>query len=391
MSVEAKTGNATPYTEKTESPLPAFNLNNKEKNATASPDGKWVAYTRNNNLFAKELSTGKEIQFTHDGSDDIYSGYAAWLYYEEILGRSSHYRAFWWSPDSRHIAFMRFDESEVPIFPIYNSETQHGILEKQHYPKVGDKNPSVKIGFVSVEDPAIHWADFNEKDDQYFGMPEWTPGGSELWVQWMPRSQDNLKIYAVNPLNGTKKELYDEKQKTWIDLDLENRIQFLPSGKGFILKSDKSGWMQLYLHRMDGTLVNPITQGEFTVTDLEKVDEPGNTLFFKARKENSARTDLYRIRLDGKGLTRLSFGEFSHDVNLSPHGKYFITTYSNLSTPPRMALVDNKGKLIRELADSRGNAYPDYALAKTELVRVKSSDGLFDLPMTIIHPGNIPY
>ena len=386
MSVEAKTGNAIVYEKKPIEPTPAFNLNNNEKNPTSSPDGKWVAFTRGNNLFAKELSTGKEIQFTQDGGDDVYNGYAAWLYYEEILNRASHYRAFWWSPDSKHIAYMHFNESQVPVFPIYNSEGQHGLLEKQHYPKAGDPNPAVKIGIVSTDGPSTVWADFNEKDDQYFGKPFWSPDGSTLWIQWMPRRQNNFKIYAINPMTGAKKELYNESQKTWVDLDLDDRLEFLGSGKGFILKSDKSGWMHLYLHRMDGTLENPITQGNFTVTEMVLVNEKTKTVYFKARKENSARIDLYKVGLDGKGLTRLTFGDFSHDPSLSPNGSYFITTYSNLSTPPKMALVDGNGKFVRELADSKGSEFDSYNLSKTELVHVKSSDGLFDLPMTIIYP-----
>ena len=227
MSVDAKTGNAIAYDKKPAESTPPYNLNNKEKNPTPSPDGKWVAFTRGNNLFAKELSTGKEVQFTQDGGEDVYSGYAAWLYYEEILGRASRYRAFWWSPDSKHIAYMHFNESQVPVFPIFNSEGQHGFLEKQHYPKAGDTNPAVKIGIVSTDNPSTVWADFNEKDDQYFGKAFWASDGSALWIQWMPRSQDNFKIYSVNPGTGAKKELYDEKQKTWIDLDLDDRIAFL--------------------------------------------------------------------------------------------------------------------------------------------------------------------
>lgn len=386
MSVDVKTGNAVLYEKKPAEPTPSYNLNNKEKNPTPSPDGKWIGYTRGNNLFAKEISTGKEIQFTQDGSDDIYSGYAAWLYYEEILNRASHYRAFWWSPDSKHIAYMHFNETQVPVIPIYNSEGQHGFLEKQHYPKAGDTNPAVKIGIVSIDNPATVWADFNEKDDQYFGKLFWAPDASALWVQWMPRSQDNYKIYSVDPHSGAKKELYDEKQKTWIDLDLDDRLEFLASGNGFILKSDKTGWMHLYLYRMDGTLVNAITQGNFTVTELVNINEKTKTVYFKARKENSARIDLYKIGLDGKGMTRLTFGAFSHDPSLSPGGKYFITTYSNISTAPRMALVDGSGKIIRELGDSRDSEFENYQLAKTELVRVKSSDGMFELPMTITYP-----
>jgi len=386
MSVDVKTGNAVPYDKKPAALPPSYNLNNKEKNPTPSPDGKWIAFTRANNLFAKELSTGKEIQFTQDGTDDVYSGYAAWLYYEEILGRASRYRAFWWSPDSKHIAFMHFNESQVPVFPIFNSEGQHGLLEKQHYPKAGDTNPAVKIGVVNTDNPTTVWADFSEKDDQYFGKPFWTPDGSALLIQWMPRSQDDFKIYSVNPGTGTKKELYDERQKTWIDLDLDDRLAFLESGKGFVLKSDKTGWMHLYLYRMDGTLVNAITQGDFTVTELVSLNEKTKTAYFKARKENTARIDLYKIGLDGKGLTRLTFGVFSHETNLSPSGKYFITTYSNISTAPKMALVDGNGKMVRALADSKGSEFDSYNLSKTELVHVKSSDGLFELPMTITYP-----
>jgi dipeptidyl-peptidase-4 len=144
--------------------------------------------------------------------------------------------------------------------------------------------------------------------------------------------------------------------------------------------------MHLYLHRMDGSLVNAISQGDFTVTELLKVDEKTNTVFFQARKENSARFDLYKTGLDGKGLTRLTFGVYSHEPDLSPNGKYFITTYSNISTPPKMALVDNKGKLIRELGDSKGPDFDQYALSKTELHYVKSADGSFNLPMTICYP-----
>jgi dipeptidyl-peptidase-4 len=388
-SVDVKSGKAIFYKD---SPLetPAAQdtrSQDADKNISPSPDGKWIAFTRKNNLFAKELKTGKEIQLSNDGSDNVYSGYAAWLYYEEILGRASRYKAFWWSPDSRHVAFMHFDESKVPVFPIYNAEGHEGFLEHQHYPKAGDKNPEVKIGITSIDNPVTIWADFNEKDDQYFGTPYWLPDGSALWVQWMPRLQNNLKIYSVNISNGSKKELYDEKQKTWVTLSDNGRITFINDAKQFILKSDKSGWNHLSLYNSDGTFLNAITEGRFTVTEIVTVDEKTKTIFFKARKENSARVDFYKVGLNGKGLIRLSFGDYSHDViNLSPNGKYFITTYSNISTPAKMALVDGKGRIIRELGDSKGVEFGNYDLAKKELIRIKSTDGLFDLPMTIIYP-----
>jgi dipeptidyl-peptidase 4 len=390
FSVEVKTGIAVPYTapaeEKQASSLPTIK---DARNITASPDGKWIAYTKkDNNLYTTELTSKKEMQLTTDGSETILNGYASWVYYEEILGRPSHYRAFWWSQDSKHISYMRFDEAQVPVFPIYWAEGQHGYLENQRYPKAGDKNPEVKIGIISIDDNKTVWADFNAKDDQYFGMPYWAPNG-QFWVQWMNRAQDNLKIYNIDLNTGGKKELYDEKQSTWIDLDDNDRIEFLVSGKGFILKSDKTGWRHFYLYDMSGKLINAITQGEFTVGEILKIDEKAKLIYFNARKENSARWDLYSATLDGKKLNRLSTGDFSYTgMNLSPDAKYFITTYSNISTPPTVVLIDTKGKVVRESANSKGAEFYNYVLPKKEMVRVKSSDGFFDLPVLITYPIN---
>jgi dipeptidyl-peptidase 4 len=394
MSVDVKTGKAVPYDEGAKATPAAtltassLGLGSREKNITESPDKKWVAYTRDNNLYVMEVATKKETQLTTDGNDSILNGYASWVYYEEILGRGGRYRAFWWSPDSKRIVYMRFDDSQVPVFPIYVIKDQHGFLEKMRYPKAGDKNPAVRIGVVSLDNPKTVWADFNEKDDQYFGQPIWTPD-SKLWVQWMNRGQDNLKIYEIDQASGSKKEIYNEKQETWIDLDETARIEFLPSGKSFILKSDKDGWENLYLHDMSGKQLNQITTGNFWGTSVLKVDEKAKQVYIRARKENSARFDLYRVGLDGKGLTRLTFGDYSHtQVNLSPNAKYFITTYSNVSTPNKMALVDAKGKIIRELYDSRNDDFNAYNIPKTEIRRVKSADGQFDLPIAITYPVN---
>ena len=322
-AVNVKTGKAVLHIEKKEeqktNPSPsALGLNKNEKNITFSPDGRRAAYTRNNNLYVMEVDSKKETALTTDGSDVILNGYASWIYFEEILGRSSRYRAFWWSPDSKSIAYMRFDDSEVPVFPIYVSDGQRGFLENQHYPKPGDKNPEVKIGIVQPDNPSkTVWADFNPKDDQYFGMPIWTKD-NKLWVQWMNRGQDNLKLYDIDLADGTKKEIYDEKQPSWIDLDESARVEFV-GNRGFILKSDKDGWENLYFHDMNGKQLNAITKGNFWGTSILNTDERTNTVFFRARKENSARFDVYRVQLDGKGLQRLTFGDYSHDqVSFSP-------------------------------------------------------------------------
>jgi len=390
-SVDVQSGTATPFEEK-KAPVIAkkdyASLIKDAKNVTWSPDEKWVAYTKDYNLFIRNTETDKETQLTTDGSENIKNGYASWVYFEEIFGRGTLYRAFWWSPDSKHICYYRFDDSQVPTFPIYVIKDQRGYLENEHYPKPGDKNPEVKVGVVDIETQKTIWAAFNEKDDQYFGAPVWTPTG-QLWAVWMNRGQDNLKIYNIDLNSGAKTELYDEKQSTWIDLNRGSRIEFLPSNTGFIMRSDKSGWEHFYLYDMNGKFISQITNGDFTVGAIFKVDEKNKTIYFNARKENSARWDLYSASLDGKKITRHSFGEYSFaGMNLSPNNKCFTTAYSNITTPNTAVLMDIKGKVIRELGNAKGDEFANYDLPKKELVRVKSADGLFDLPVTITYPTN---
>lgn len=359
----------------------------EEKNPTLSPDGKYVAFTRNNDLFAVEVETGKEIRYTSDATDVIYNGWSSWVYYEEILGRSTNYRAFWWAPDSKHIAFMRFDDTKVPMFPINGSTGQHGYVEKTRYPKAGDPNPEVKVGFVKTSGGPVTWADFNEKDDQYFGTPYWSYDGSNLMVQWMNRGQDNLKFYSVNPTSGSKKEIYDEKQSSWVDLDYDGRIEYLKDKKYYILKSDKTGWAHFYLYTLDGKLINPITSGNWQVTSLVHVDEKDKIVYFMARKEASTRTDLYRVDYSGKNLKRLTFGDYTHQVLPSTNGLYFITTYSNVSTPTKQTLIDRTGKVIKELGDSRSADFGQYIFGKTEMITIPTDDG-YNLPAVITYPTN---
>ncbi|MFN5422363.1 MAG: DPP IV N-terminal domain-containing protein [bacterium] len=360
-----------------------------EINPTLSPDNQWVAFTRNNNLFTIHIASNKEYQLTHDGNDLILNGYASWVYYEEILGRASKYKSFWWSPDSKNICFMRMNDSKVPLFPIYGESGQHGYSENTRYPKAGDPNPTVRIGITSANGSETTWADVDENNDQYFGQPYWTPDGKSVWIQWMNRGQDSLLVYGVDPGNGKKKLIYLENQSTWINLDDEGeRIHFLHANKGFIIKSDKDGWEQLYWHNPDGTLKNKITTGENWATEIQHIDTIANIIYYTSKANNSTKIDLYRVGLDGKNQMRLTFGDFTHMIDLSPNGSYFITRYSNAETPDKIALVNNKGKIIATLGDSKGPEFDNYLIGKTEIIRIPSDDGLFQLPIRITWPLN---
>ncbi len=368
----------------------------EEKNPTLSPDGKYVGYTKNNNLYTLNLFDKKEIAITNEDAKGILNGYASWVYFEEIFGRPTQYRAFWWSPDSKFISFMRFDERKVPMFPIYNSDGQHGYIEETRYPKVGDSNPTVKIGWVAPTGGHITWADFNEQEDQYFGWPIWNPNNNSMWLSWMDRGQNNLKIYELDMASGAKKEVYKEYQKTWIDLEdrVSGRINFLANNKGYIAQSDASGWNQLYLYDMTGKLLNPITNGKYTVTGIKLIDEKNNTLYFTARGiENTARIDFYSVGFDGKNLKRLSVGDYNYSqINLAPDAKHFVAVYSNVKTPTSIAVIDipKKGTAtVQELGSAVEANYNADNFAKTELIRIKSADGLYELPALVTWPKNM--
>ncbi|MGY4383647.1 dipeptidyl-peptidase-4 [Pedobacter sp. UYP24] len=369
----------------TDEPKQLTDIGGLERNPTLSPDGKYVAFTRNSDLYAVEISSLKEIRYTADATDVIYNGYSSWVYYEEILGRSTNYKAFWWSPDSKHLAFMRFDDTKVPMFPIVGATGQHGYTEKTRYPKAGDPNPAVKVGFVKTTGGDVTWADFNEKDDQYFGTPYWSFDGSNLMVQWMNRGQNNLKFYAVNPKTGSKIEIYDEKQPSWVDLDFAGRIEYLKDNRHYILKSDKTGWAHFYLYTLNGKLINPITSGKWQVSNLVHVDEKNKVIYFTARKETSTTTDFYSVSYNGDHLKRLTFGNYTHQIQMSPNGSSFITTYSNVSTPTKRTLLTSKGKIIKELGDSKADDFSSYDFGKTEMITIPTDDG-YNLPAVITYP-----
>ena len=365
----------------------------EEKNPTLSPDGNYVGYTKNNNLYTLNLADKKEVAITNENTKGILNGYASWVYFEEIFGRPTQYRAFWWSPDSKFISFMRFDERNVPMFPIYNSDGQHGYIEETRYPKVGDPNPTVKIGWVAPTGGNITWADFNDQEDQYFGWPIWNPNNNSMWLSWMDRGQNNLKIYELDMVSGAKKEVYKEYQKTWIDLEdrVSGRVNFLANNKGYIAQSDASGWNQLYLYDMSGKLLNPITNGKFTVTSIKLIDEKSKTIYFTARGiESTARIDFYSIGFDGKNQKRLSIGDFNNSqVYLAPDAKHFVTVYSNVKTPTAIGIVDVKKGAVEVLGKAVDSSFKLDNFAKTELIHIKSADGLFELPALVTWPKNM--
>ncbi|MDZ7373446.1 MAG: S9 family peptidase [candidate division KSB1 bacterium] len=355
----------------------------EEKNPTLSPDGQWVAFTRDSNLFALEIASGLEYQLTSDGGPTVYNGWASWVYYEEILGRASRYRAFWWSPDSKRLAFLRFDDSPVPTFPVFHAGPIHGELETERYPKAGDPNPRVRLGIVNVRGGEIVWADFDPEADEYIAWPFWLPKGEALVVQWMNREQTDLRVYRVDLQNGKKTLMYQEHQDSWVEF-LED-LHFLGKEEAFIVRSDVDGWRHLYVYGLDGKLRRRLTKGEWSVTGIELVDEQRGYVYFTGNQGESTETHLFRVSLSGGSVERLTTEAGTHRPRLSPGGSYFLDTFSSIDCPPRIDLYRTTGELVRRIGDSRTPEMSQYALGRVELFRIPISGG-YQLPARWILP-----
>ncbi len=323
-----------------------FIANGKIINETKSPDGLLTAYTReDNNLYVKD-DKGVERQLTFDGSELVLNGYASWVYYEEIFGRPSKYKAFWWSPDSKKLAFYRFDNSRVPMFPIYSPFGQQGSLTRTRYPKAGEPNPEVRVGIVSVEsDEDVVWADFEIGVDQYFGTPFWGDDSKRLFVQWMPRVQQELRLYAVDSYNGRLSLIYDEKYPTWVNW--MDDMLFASDGL-YMVRDFETRWQQIYFLSYDGKTLKRLTEGSNWRVSLVKLNEKNRDVFFTAYRDSDVHACLYKVDRLGV-ISLLSDKEKNVDrVEISDDFKSFKLTCSDLNSLPqtRVYKLDKKGKAI---------------------------------------------
>ena len=356
-----------------------------EENPTLAPDGTQLAYTREGNLFTYDLGTQLERQLTADGSDTIHNGYASWVYFEEILGRAGNYRAFWWSPDSRQLAFLRFDDGPVPVFPIYWADGQHGRLERQRYPKAGDPNPYVRVGAVPATGGTVTWMQFPFEADHYLAWLSWTRDSQRVLVQWMNRDQDTIRVLLGDPRSGAVTPLFEERQPTWV-----NWYEDLTAlGNGDLLvRSDVDGWDHLYLYAADGTRKRQLTSGGWRVREILQVDESAGVVYVLGQPGERGATwnnDVRRVRLDGSGVDTLTTVPGTYRVRMAPDGRQFLATRSSVDQPPTLTMYRADGSIVREIASAQTESTANYAWGRTELFTIPSGDG-YDLPAMWVLP-----
>ena len=362
------------------------------EDATFSPEGGRIAFVELNNIFTLDLKTGAREKLTNDGNEDVMNGKLDWVYEEELANRATG-RAYEWSPDGRKIAYLRLDDAPVPRYPLTHYLSDHVQLTEERFPQSGDPNPSPSFHVVSVEGgahPSWTWA--APKSVEYFGPSfSWTPDSKAVAFLSMDRAQDELNVHLWDAIAGADRVLLTEKDADWIN-SLEPP-HFLADNQRFLWLSERDGWQHLYLYGLDGALQKQLTRGDWMIDrphfqniPIIGVDEKGGWVYFASTNPDPRERQLYRIRLDGSGMERLSQQPGVHGFDLSPDGQFLLDHFSSLRDPPETRLLRADGSLLATLSKDVSHL-DDYALGQTDLVEVKAPDRA-TLYARIVKPPN---
>ena len=324
--------------------------NGRQQSAAFSPDGKKVGFVRDNNLFYVTLDDMKEVQVTTDGRlNHIINGIPDWVY-EEEFGFS---RAFEWSPASDRIAFMRFDESRVKQFHMNRFDGElYPTVYTFKYPKAGEENSVVTVHAYGLNDGLTTTINIGHETDQYIPRIKWTPDG-RLAVYRLNRLQNHFEMLLADASTGESKVVYEEQDDRYIERVDDETLAFLSDGKHFIVRSEKDGFFHLYLYSFEKGLQNQITKGSWEVTQLLGVDEKAGLVYYLSCETSPLRRNLYSVKLNGKDKQRLTKGEGTYRIAFSNGFQYYISYFSNASTPVTVTLHAADGKQIRILEENK--------------------------------------
>ncbi|SHF87326.1 dipeptidyl-peptidase-4 [Flavobacterium segetis] len=340
---------------------------------TFSPDGKKIAYAKGNNLFVYDLSSKKSNAITTDGKkNSVINGITDWVYEEEF----AFVKAFDWSADSKKVAYIRFDESEVPEFSMSMfGKDLYPTVQTFKYPKAGEKNAIVSLHVYDVIADAVKNIDLSKYNDFYIARMKWTSDASTLSAQVLNRHQDNLDLIFIDGNTGAVKVVLNEKDKAYVDVT--DNLTFLKDNS-FIWTSEKDGFNHIYLYDKNGKLKNRVTKGNWEVTDYYGLDEKTNSVFYQSVENGSINRDVYRIGLDGKLKVRLSTAVGTTKATFSPNFQYYISTFSSASEPTKYTLNEAKtGKEVQVIQSNEALSakLKGYDLPAKEFFVLKTEKG----------------
>ena len=333
-----------------------YNLNSKNltkvlenvQEPTFSPDGTKIAFAKENNLFVYDIASKNTTQITTDGKKNaIINGITDWVYEEEF----AFVRAFDWSADSKKLAYIRFDETEVPQFSmdLYKKDL-YPTADTFKYPKAGEKNAVVSLHLFDVTSKVAKTVNLSNYNDFYIARLKWTNDANIVSAQVLNRHQDNLDLFFVDATTAVAKVVLNEKDKAYVDVT--DNLTFLKDNS-FIWTSEKDGFNHIYLYDKNGKLKNQVTKGNWEVTSYYGFDEKTKSVFYQSVEKGSTLRDIYKISLDGKKKVRLSSETGTNSATFSPNFTYFINTFSSVTVPTIYTLNSaTDGKQLQEIVNN---------------------------------------
>ena len=355
-----------------------------EELASFSKSGELVAFVRDNDLFVVD-SAGREVRLTTDGHGELQNGKLDYVYMEEIYGRGN-FKGYWWSPDGGRIAFLQLDESGVPRYTLVDDIPYRPTIENWHYPKAGDPNPRVRLGVASVAGGEVNWVDL----DPYHGKEilivdvSWTPDSKQVVYQVQDREQTWLDLNRADARSGDAERLLRETTEAWVDV--HGAPTWLEDGS-FLWFSEHTGFKHIYHHAASGERLAAVTSGEWEAREIHGVGEDQPWVFFSGTRRDPIAVDVYRVRLDGSEIERLSGRETgTHTATFNPSKSMYVDSWSDLTTPPELRAHRNDGSEIRSLDDANPvDVLAEFRLSRPERLQVATSDG-FEMEALLIKP-----
>ena len=365
----------------------------EEKNSQFSPDGHFLSYVRDNDLYAYDVANKRELRLTTDGSKTTLNGTLSWVYWEEVFGRQD--TAYWWSPDSQSIAYLQTDESGVPVSTFVDFAPIDPNVIHQVYPKAGERNPRVRVGVVGLHDLNTRWIEITDKPYEWVLRVKWLPDSARVSLQMLNRTQTEMGLYFADAKTGVSRRVLTETDPYWVNTS--DDLYFMKDGAHFLWASERDGYMHLYRFDMNGTLANQVTKGNWALASagglaawlrraVVGIDEKRDWIYFTALKDSSVERHLYRIKSDGTGLTKLTTEAGTHRISMSPDASYYFDVYSNIRELPALRLANSDGKAPLILAAPRPELLPA-EMQHPELLTIPAADG-FPLPAQILKPRN---
>ncbi|MES2733837.1 MAG: S9 family peptidase [Bacteroidota bacterium] len=372
--------------------LSSLSKGGKQANATFSPNGTQVAFTRDNNLFVTDLTTLAEKAITTDGKvNQLIHGSTDWVYEEEF----SFVKAFDWSPDGKKIAYYSFDESQVPEYnmQVWGEGVTDRLYPKDYrfkYPKAGEANSQVALSIFNLDKNQAVKVDLGSETNMYIPRIQWTKNPNLLSVRKLNRLQNRLDILHADATTGKVQTILTEESKTYVDVEFTDDLTYLSNQKYFILSSERSGFKHLYLYDMAGKLIRQLTAGNWEITSFLGIDEKAQLLYFTSTEVSPLERHLFSITMDGKNKVKLTAKAGNHTINFSPDLKFYLDYHASAEAPLTVSLHKAPaGSLVKVLESNEPlkARLDEYSISKKEFFQFNTTGGI-SLNGWMIKPAN---